>query len=110
MHFLGGSTKTYADIRSSEGRLDIINDFISGKEHKGIRIVFEVLDDGKGSLQVNIIVTLPWLISRKTFVGEWGIDINNHIDSSGIEDACAKIMVEGWIDIVYSNSIDTCYP
>lgn len=46
-------------------------------------------------------------ISIERFVWKWRVHIEHHIDTSNVEDRRALIVVEGWVDIVHSDGIDT---
>lgn len=47
------------------------------------------------------------LLSVQTLVWQRAVDIQHHVDAGNVEDASTLIVVQGWVDVVDSDSIHT---
>jgi len=62
--------------------LDIVDDLVSGEEHRSVGVVLETLYNRKGSVEVASIIGSPGRASVNTLSGQWGIDIEKQVNAN----------------------------
>lgn len=82
-----------------------VDNLVGTEETEGIREVLESLDDLEHTSDVVQVVIFPWCNSVERFIGKWTVDINDHIDTSGIEDGGTSGVIDIGIEVVDTNSI-----
>lgn len=70
--------------------------------------MFEGLNDSEDPLQVVSVIGGFGISAVQVFVGKGRVDIEDHIETSGIEDGHAKIMIGYGVDSVDPNSVCLC--
>lgn len=85
----------------------LVNDLVSGKESKGVVVAGELLHDGEDVLEVHWGVGGPWLSWVHVLMGEWGVDVKDQVDAGSSEHSHALVVVEGSVDGVDTDSVDT---
>jgi hypothetical protein len=53
------------------------------------------------------MVRSPGFRAVDALAAEWRIDVDDHVDTGGIEDACTLIVVNLWVDVVDADRVDT---
>lgn len=84
----------------------LVNNFIGAKEPKHIRISLESLDHGKDVLQVALVISRLGLLAVEMLSVFRSVDVQKDVDTGGIEDGHALIVVDLRADVVDTNSID----
>jgi len=92
--------------RSLLGAL-LVDDFVSGKESEDIVITTKDLHDGEDVLEVHWGVGGPWLGRMHVLMGQWRVDIENQVDTSSSKHGHALIVVQGCVDGVDTDGVDT---
>jgi hypothetical protein len=101
--------RTHPDIwRIGLRSWNIIHNLIRRKESYGIGISLERLHNSKNALQIRKVIRARRIRAIDALLR--GIDIDNQIDTGGIEDASAQIVVGSRIDIVnaYGVNLSLC--
>jgi hypothetical protein len=83
----------------------VVHNFVRGEEGKSVGERLEVLDDTEDACEIVLVVGSPWLSAVDALARERRVDIQDHVDTSGIEDGHALGMVEGGVDIVDTDSV-----
>lgn len=65
---------------------EVVHNLIGGEESESVGESLEVLDDSEDTLQIVTVVRCPWRGAVDTLTGERRIDIEDHVDTSGVED------------------------
>lgn len=100
---------TYADVLRIEfSSSQIVHNLVGSEEGESVGEVLEVLNDAEDSREVIGVVGRPWLCSIDALTRERRIDIEDHVDTGGIEDGGARRVVERRVDIVDTNGVDLC--
>jgi hypothetical protein len=106
--FHGGATrpgKTNSKIRWYGFRSIFVNHFISTKEAKSVREVFERLHNRKDTLQIVCVVRFCRFCTVQTFTVQRRVDIHDQIDACSIENGDAFVVIQGWVQVVDANRI-----
>jgi hypothetical protein len=83
----------------------VVHDLVSSEEGECVGERLEVLDDTEDACEVVLVVRSPWLGAVDALAGERRVDIQDHVDTGGIEDGHALGVVEGGVDVVYTDSV-----
>lgn len=96
---------TYSDVwRVGLAGVDVVHDFVCREERHCIRIAFERLHNRENAGQVVESVRAARIGAVDALLRR--VDIDDHVDTCGIEDARAKIVVGTRVDIVNTNGVD----
>jgi len=100
------SRRTYPDVgRVVFGRANVVHNLIRSEESQSIGIILKILNYPKNSRQVTFVIRACGVGAVNALATERRIDINDHIDSDGIEDASTLVVVESWVDVVDANGV-----
>jgi hypothetical protein len=81
---------TYSDVhRVVLCCTQIVYDFIRGEEAKGVWQVLEILNDTEHARKIVRVVRSPWFCAVDAFSWQGRVDVEDHVDPSGIEDRSA---------------------
>jgi hypothetical protein len=86
--------------------IQVVHDLVCGKEAKSVGQVLEVLHDAKNTREVVAVVAGPWLGAIDALALQRRVDVEDHVDTGGVEDGSASRVIELRIDVVYANSVD----
>lgn len=103
-----GIIKTYPNISRSLLDSLFIDDFIPTEESQSVGIVLEGLHDAKDAFHVSLVVSGIGISAVQALVADGRVDVKDQVDTGGIEDGDAEIMVGFGVDIVDANSVDLC--
>jgi hypothetical protein len=101
------SAWAYPDIwRVLFRTIHIVHDLVRSEEGQRIRVPLEVLDNPEDARQVSYMVRATRVVAVNALSTERRVDIEDHVDTNGIKDASAVIMVERGIDVVDADCVD----
>lgn len=99
-------TLNSTDVHRVEfGSLKVVHNFVGREEGKSVGVVLEVLDNTKDACEVVLVVRGPWLGAVDALTGERRVDIEDQVDTSGIEDRHALGVVQSRVDVVDTDSV-----
>ena len=99
----GYSPELCRDRSTLPDRLHVL---VSPKKAECVGVILESFDNAKYALQIGSIVGAFQIARIQALVREGGVDIDEHVDADGIEDANTEIMVQRRIKVVNTNSVD----
>lgn len=100
--------KTYTDVLWVElGSRQIIHNLVGGEESKRVWEVLEVLNDSKGAVKIVAVVASPWFSAVDALAWQGRVDVEHHVNASGIEDGGTLGVIEGRIKIVDTKCVHT---
>jgi hypothetical protein len=86
----------------------IIHDFVRGEEAKSVWQVLEVLDDAENARKIVGVVRSPWFRTVDALSWQGRVDVEDHVNSSGVEDRGALRVVKVGVNIVDTNCVHLC--
>lgn len=96
----------YSDIRRNVLGTLLIDHFISREEGQSVGVVLESLNDSKDLLEVFGIIAALGVRSIEVITFQRRVDVQNHVDSSSVEDRHALIVVEFRREVVNTDGVD----
>ena len=87
--------------------LFLLHDLVAREEGKSVGVVGEGLENGKGALRVLGVVALPWVVGGEGLGDTGAVDVDDHVDTGSVEDTGASIVVEGGVEVVRADGVDT---
>ena len=94
-------------LRINFTRRLIVHNLIRRKESECIRVALEILHHAKDPRQVALMIACPRLVTIDRLARKRPVDVQNHVDSSSVEDGSAIIVVECRVDVVHADRVDT---
>lgn len=87
--------------------VDSVHDLVAGEESESVGVVFEGFDHGEDVLEVSLGVGRARVraVDVLSFVGR--VDVENDVDADGVEDGHALIVVEGGVEVVRTDGVNT---
>lgn len=93
--------QTYTDVLWVElGSRQIVHNLVGGEEAKCVWEVLEVLNDSKGAIKIAAVVACPWFSAVDALAWQGRVDVEHHVNASGIEDGGTLGVIESGIKIV----------
>jgi hypothetical protein len=90
-----------ADVRRVLlGRVHGVHDLVSREEGESVGVVFEGLDHSEDVLEVGFGVGRARVVAVDVLVVGRRVDVEDDVDSDGVEDGHAFVVVEGWVEVV----------
>lgn len=106
----GKKALTYADVfRGGESSI-LVDNLVTGKETQDVVEVLESLNDTEDLLVVAGVVGGPGLLAVQGAGGEGRVDIENHVDSSRVEDGDTLVVVKAGLQVVDTDGVDLVGP
>ena len=87
--------------------IHVINNFVSGKESQGVRVILESFNDLENTLEIVIGVSSPWSRAVDRLANQRRVNIKDDVDTGIVKDAHAVVMVQVGIDIIHTDGVDT---
>jgi hypothetical protein len=84
--------------------INIINHFVCGEKGKSVGIAHKVLNVAKDIIQITSVVASPRSISVERHLRR--VNIDDNVDTGGVEDAHAQIVICCWVNIIDANGVD----
>lgn len=81
-------------------------DLVSSEETQGVWVVLERLHHAEDVGQVTGIVRTRWVGAINGLARKWAVDVQDHVNADGVEDAGALVVVERRVDVVRANGVD----
>lgn len=97
---------TYPDISGNVLDTLLVDDLVSGEEGQGVGEVLERFDDTKYLLEIDIVVGAFRVGSVKVSAIQRRVDIQDHVDTSCVEDGCALVVVETRRQVVDTDGVN----
>lgn len=94
------------NVGGSQASGILVDHFVSGEETKNVVEGLEGLDDTKDLPVVGVGVGGPGSSAVQVAIGEGGVDIEDHVDTGGIEDRGALVVVESGLEVVHTDGVD----
>lgn len=82
------------------GSRQIVHNLVGGEEAKCVWEVLEVLNDSKGAIKIAAVVACPWFSAVDALAWQGRVDVEHHVNASGIEDGGTLGVIESGIKIV----------
>ena len=82
------------------GGVHCVHDLVAGEEGESVGVVFEGLDHGEDVLEVGFCVGRARVVAVDVLVFGWGVDVKDDVDSDGVEDGHAFVVVERRVEVV----------
>jgi hypothetical protein len=97
---------TYPDVSGNVLDTLLVDHLVSGEEGQGVGEVLERFDDTKDLLEIDIVVGAFRVGSVKVSAIQRRVDIQDHVDTSCVEDGCALVMVETRRQVVDTDGVN----
>ena len=96
---------TYSEISGDLLDTVLVDHLVTSEESEGIWVALERLDDSKNALEVAFVVGADWVLTVQALATSRAIDIQDHVDTSGIEDRRAIIVVGVRVEVVNTDGV-----
>jgi hypothetical protein len=84
-----------------------VDDLVTGEESKKIGVRCECLNDAENMVQILTGISRPRCRAVDVGVGEAIVHIQEHVNTSSVEDGCTLVVVDLGNQVVNSDSVDT---
>jgi hypothetical protein len=104
LHLTGESADVGRVLLAS---VDGVHDLVAREESKSVGVVLESFDHGEDVLEVSLGVSRAGVgaVDVLSFVG--GVDVENDVDADRVEDGHALIVVQGGVEVVRTDGVNT---
>jgi hypothetical protein len=87
--------------------VDVVHDLVAREESQGVGVVHEGLDHGEDVCEVRFVVSRARVraVDVLTLVGR--VDVEDDVDADGVEDGHALIVVQGRVEVVGTDGVNT---
>lgn len=97
---------TYPDVSGNVLDTLLVDDLVSGEEGQGVGEVLERFDHTEDLLEIDIIVGAFGVGSVKVSAIQRRVDIQDHVDTSCVEDGCALVVVETRRQVIDTDGVN----
>lgn len=87
------------------GGTHIVHNLVGCEEGQSIRVALEVLDNAEDATEVADVIGRLGIAAVDGLSAEGSIDVDDHVDTGGIEDASAFVVVEARVDVVDADGV-----
>lgn len=85
----------------------LVGKLVSGEVGNDVGVGRELLHDLEDVLHVDVVIGGPWLVTVNGIPPSRSIDVKNNVDTSSVEEGHALVVVEGGVDGICSDGVDT---
>jgi hypothetical protein len=97
---------TYPNVSGNVLDTLLVDDLVSSEEGQGVGEVLERFDDAKDLLEIDIVVGAFRVGPVEVSAIQGRVDIQDHVDTSCVEDGCALVVVETRRQVVDTDSVN----
>lgn len=98
--------ETYSDVVGNQLNTVLVDNLVTREETSSVGVVLECLNDTKDLGHVDGVVRLPRRTTVEGAVLERRVDVENHVDTGGVEDGSAVIVVSRGSQVVHTDTVD----